>query len=229
MAVCGVLAAASCARAAASAVRMRAEKTSDTGASRRVASFQMLTGGLLSAMAVAGPAEAEEVETINGEKIENTLKTSTAENSNSNPAAPGTKAPTVAVPPRIQEDPYALIEISNPDDKTANDFFEMKKQYKEDTRQVIAHMKISGSLDKGTPNMERWNKRVKEEMDDWLALYRRQDQFRGKNSFTTLYTAVDALASHIISYGPKFPFPNKRRPRLFQLINLTEKYLEKGK
>ena len=28
---------------------------------------------------------------------------------------------------------------------------------------------------KGTPNMEKWNKRVKEEMNDWVALYRRQD------------------------------------------------------
>ncbi|CAE8693296.1 unnamed protein product, partial [Polarella glacialis] len=103
------------------------------------------------------------------------------------------------------------------------------RKYRDDTYQVVKHMKISASLDKGTPNMEKWNNRIKEEMDDWFALYRRQDAVVGRQSYYSLFSAVNTLASHFTSYGPKYPFPNKLRPRFFELINTTEKYLEKGK
>jgi len=175
----------------------------------------MQVAGLLPLITAVGEAQAQDP---SGE----------APSGEAEPPKPA--APPVNVPERIKQDPYELIGLTNPDDKKADQAeFYMKRQYKQDTTQVLTHMKISGSLDKGTPNMERWNRRIKEEMDDWLALYRRQDNYRGKQSFTTLYTAVDTLASHIVSYGPKFPFPNKRRPRLYQLLGIAEKYLEKGK
>lgn len=138
----------------------------------------------------------------------------------------------VDVPDRINQDPYELIGMAEADIENAKldraEFY-MHKVYKTDTYQVLKHMKISASLDKGTPNMERWNKRIKEEMNDWVALYRRQDAVVGRQSYYSLYSAVNTLASHFTSYGPKFPFPNKRRPRFYELINTTEKYLEKGK
>jgi len=147
-------------------------------------------------------------------------------------AAPATEAfaAQVDVPDRIKEDPYELIGLANPEDsKEDKKEFYMKKKYRADTYQLVKHMKISGSLDKGTPNMEKWNKRVKEEMNDWVALYRRQDLVVGRQSYYSLYSAVNTLASHFTSYGPKFPFPSKRRARFYELINTTEKYLEKGK
>ncbi len=142
---------------------------------------------------------------------------------------------------------------------------------------------------------ERWNTRIKKEMNDWLAIYRRQNvsvgrldipsaifAFNGvlpkrlslqhitcaswgvsickwhitpeRQSYYSLYSAINTLASHFTSYGailktfvakhmstcldvfkktkilsnqnditvvtgegPKFPFPNKRRPRFFEL------------
>mmetsp|Transcript_58725 Transcript_58725/g.127520 ORF Transcript_58725/g.127520 Transcript_58725/m.127520 type:complete len:259 (-) Transcript_58725:154-930(-) len=138
--------------------------------------------------------------------------------------------PTVDLPDRINADPFALIGMDNPDDGKADKAeFYMKRTYRQDTYQVLKHMKISASLDKGTPNMEKWNKRVKEEMNDWVALYRRQDAVVGRQSYYSLYSAVNTLASHFTSYGPKFPFPSKRRPRFYELVNQTEKYLEKGK
>eukprot|EP00443_Scrippsiella_acuminata_P010550 CAMPEP_0115294056 /NCGR_PEP_ID=MMETSP0270-20121206/65988_1 /TAXON_ID=71861 /ORGANISM="Scrippsiella trochoidea, Strain CCMP3099" /LENGTH=270 /DNA_ID=CAMNT_0002711575 /DNA_START=116 /DNA_END=928 /DNA_ORIENTATION=+ len=145
------------------------------------------------------------------------------------PAAAALAAP-VDVPDRINQDPYELIGLSNSEDsKEDKKEFYMKKKYRADTYQLLKHMKISGSLDKGTPNMEKWNKRIKEEMNDWVALYRRQDLVVGRQSYYSLYSAVNTLASHFTSYGPKFPFPSKRRARFYELINTTEKYLEKGK
>ncbi|CAE7663935.1 psb27 [Symbiodinium sp. CCMP2592] len=84
-----------------------------------------------------------------------------------------------------------------------NDYktFYMKSKYRQDTYQVMKHMKISASLDKGTPNMEKWNSRVKKEMNDWLALYRRQNLSVGRQSYYSLYSAINTLASHFTSYG----------------------------
>eukprot|EP00418_Pyrodinium_bahamense_P094399 CAMPEP_0179038318 /NCGR_PEP_ID=MMETSP0796-20121207/14572_1 /TAXON_ID=73915 /ORGANISM="Pyrodinium bahamense, Strain pbaha01" /LENGTH=271 /DNA_ID=CAMNT_0020734633 /DNA_START=57 /DNA_END=872 /DNA_ORIENTATION=- len=145
-------------------------------------------------------------------------------------AAEDAFAEAVDLPDRINTDPYELIGMTNTEDSKADkQEFYMKKNYKADTYQVLKHMKISGSLDKGTPRMEQWNKRIKEEMNDWVALYRRQDAVVGRQSYYSLYSAVNTLASHFTSYGPKFPFPSKRRPRFYELINTTEKYLEKGK
>eukprot|EP00913_Durusdinium_trenchii_P024681 g23168.t1 len=100
--------------------------------------------------------------------------------------------------------------------------FYMKQKYRQDTYQVMKHMKISASLDKGTPNMERWNTRIKKEMNDWLAIYRRQNVSVGRQSYYSLYSAINTLASHFTSYGPKFPFPNKRRPRFFELCQQAQ-------
>ncbi|OLP88659.1 hypothetical protein AK812_SmicGene29980 [Symbiodinium microadriaticum] len=61
-------------------------------------------------------------------------------------------------------------------------------RHRDATLRVMKHMKISASLDKGTPNMEKWNTRVKKEMNDWLALYRRQQ------SYYSLYSAINTLA-----------------------------------
>ncbi|CAE7667991.1 PSB27-1 [Symbiodinium sp. CCMP2456] len=138
--------------------------------------------------------------------------------------------PNVEVPDRINSDPYELIGMENTADKKEDyKTFYMKSKYRQDTYQVMKHMKISASLDKGTPNMEKWNSRVKKEMNDWLALYRRQNLSVGRQSYYSLYSAINTLASHFTSYGPKFPFPNKRRPRFYELCNQVEKYLEKGK
>ena len=138
--------------------------------------------------------------------------------------------PQVDVPDRINADPYELIGMDDPDNKKEDyKTFYMKQKYRADTYQVMKHMKISASLDKGTPNMERWNTRIKKEMNDWLAIYRRQNVSVGRQSYYSLYSAINTLASHFTSYGPKFPFPNKRRPRFFELCQQVEKYLEKGK
>jgi len=138
-------------------------------------------------------------------------------------------AEEVALPTKITADPYELLSIDPTSKAQDKKEFDMHKNYRQDTYQVVKHMKISGSIDKGAPNMEKWNKRVKEEMNDWVALYRRQDAVVGRQSYYALYSAVNTLASHFTSYGPKFPFPNKRRARFYELINQTERYLEKNK
>merc|ERR1719367_1329786 len=50
----------------------------------------------------------------------------------------------VDLPDRINSDPYELIGMANPEDTKADkQEFYMKKTYKEDTYQLMKHMKIS--------------------------------------------------------------------------------------
>lgn len=138
-------------------------------------------------------------------------------------AAPATSY----APARIAGDPYDLIKGG--DGKVGKNEFEIRRNYQEDTVQVIKHMRISGSLEKGAPNMEAFNKQVKEEINDWVAMYRRQDNIASKQSYSNLSTAMNTLASHLVTYGNKFPFPQKRRERLFELLYRSEKFVKKGK
>ena len=60
-----------------------------------------------------------------------------------------------------------------------------------------------------------------------VSFYRRFTNVSGKQSFSTLYTAINVLAGHYTSYGPKFPVPEKRRKRLFQEYAEVEKNIKK--
>ena len=65
--------------------------------------------------------------------------------------------------------------------------------------------------------MDTINKNMKKEMVDFVSFYRRFSNVAGKQSFSTLYTAINVLAGHYTSYGTKFPVPEKRRKRLYQV------------
>ena len=64
--------------------------------------------------------------------------------------------------------------------------------------------------------MDTINKNMKKEMVDFVSFYRRFSNVAGKQSFSTLYTAINVLAGHYTSYGTKFPVPEKRRKRLYR-------------
>ena len=46
-------------------------------------------------------------------------------------------------------------------------------------------------MEKGTLNMEAINKNMKKEMVDFVSFYRRFNNVSGKQSFSTLYTAIN--------------------------------------
>merc|ERR1712230_170542 len=58
---------------------------------------------------------------------------------------------------------------------------------------VVAHMRLATSLEKGAPNMEMIALNCKKEMIDFVSFYRRFTNVSGKQSFSTLYTAINVL------------------------------------
>jgi len=204
--------------------------------STAVAALAAATGCSLSRRSVARAAQAKSTEEEASRRnvvlpaIAAVFASADEKSAEAQPAGYQAPMSKVEIPDRINQDPYELIGMDDPaDQKSDFKYFYMKRNYRLDSYQVMKHMKLSASLDKGTPRMDEWNSRVKREMNDWLALYRRQDQVVGRSSYYSMYSAVNSLASHFTSYGTKFPFPKKKRPRFFELMNVTEKYLEKGK
>jgi len=101
--------------------------------------------------------------------------------------------------------------------------------YDADAKKVLKHMKLGTTLGKGANRMEEFHKNLKSEMIEFVSYYRRFNNVSGKQSFSTLYTAINGYASHITSYGPKFPIPEKRRKRLYQEYVDIERQLKKGR
>ncbi len=84
-------------------------------------------------------------------------------------------------------------------------------------------------MNRDTPNYENIAKSVKTEMTDFVSYYRRFNNVAGKPSFSTLYTAINVMAGHYASYGPKFPIPEKRRKRLQQEFTEIDRNIKRNR
>lgn len=84
-------------------------------------------------------------------------------------------------------------------------------------------------MNRDTPNYENIAKSVKTEMTEFVSYYRRFNNVAGKPSFSTLYTAINVMAGHYASYGPKFPIPEKRRKRLQQEFTEIDRNIKRNR
>lgn len=57
---------------------------------------------------------------------------------------------------------------------------------------------------------------VRKEINDWVARYRRDETFSGRPSYGNVYSAVNAMAGHLNSFGPTAPVPKKRLERMIK-------------
>jgi photosystem II Psb27 protein len=63
-------------------------------------------------------------------------------------------------------------------------------------------------------------------INDFIALYRRDDSLTSLGSFTTMRTALNSLAGHYSSY-PNRPLPDKLKVRLEQEFKQVEQALSR--
>lgn len=99
--------------------------------------------------------------------------------------------------------------------------------YYDDCQKVVNHVRYAVQLEKGNPVIADFAGKTKEEMNDFVAFYRRFSGIQGRQSFSLLYTSINVLAGHYTSYGLKFPVPEKRRKRLLQELVDIEKNIRK--
>lgn len=101
--------------------------------------------------------------------------------------------------------------------------------YSQDAASVLASMKTATELTRGTPGIADTVQKTRQEMNDFVALYRRNNKVSGTTSFSTLYTAINTLSGHYASYGNSYPVPEKRKKRLNQQFTDVARALSRGR
>jgi photosystem II Psb27 protein len=103
------------------------------------------------------------------------------------------------------------------------------EDYKNETQQVIDQVKATLELEKTDPRKADAVASLRLISNDWVAKYRRDKKVAGKPSFSNMYSVVNAIAGHYISFGPTYPIPVKRKDRILDEVKDAEKALSRGR
>ncbi len=112
-----------------------------------------------------------------------------------------------------------LVGCSSPTGLTGN--------YTEDTLKVISLLTTAIDAPTDVSNRAEIQSQAREEINDYISRYRRDGKSGGLRSFTTMQTALNALAGYYTSYGSR-PLPEKLKTRLKQEFKQVEFALQKG-
>ena len=108
---------------------------------------------------------------------------------------------------------------SNPSGLTGN--------YSDDTVAVLNNLKTAIELPKDAPNQKEVVTLARQQISDYASRYRRNEKTAGLRSFTTMQTALNALAGYYSSYGVR-PLPDKLKKRLRDEFKQVEISLKRG-
>lgn len=70
---------------------------------------------------------------------------------------------------------------------------------------------------------------MRDQINAWVAAYRRNERFSGRPSFGNTYSALNALTGHYNSFGTQAPIPKKRLERLSKELVDAATFLERGR
>lgn len=98
--------------------------------------------------------------------------------------------------------------------------------FRQDTLTLIGSLREAIALPEDDPGKKTAQADARKKLNDFFALYRRDDSLRNLASFTTMQTALNSLAGHYSSY-PNRPLPTKLKNRLEQEFKQVELALER--
>ncbi|TVQ46904.1 MAG: photosystem II protein Psb27 [Gloeocapsa sp. DLM2.Bin57] len=99
--------------------------------------------------------------------------------------------------------------------------------YSQDTLTVVANLRKAIALDENAPDKVEIQSLARQQINDYISLYRREPKSSGLRSFTTMQTAMNAIAGYYTSYGSR-PLPEKLKNRLEQEFQQVELSLKRG-
>lgn len=99
--------------------------------------------------------------------------------------------------------------------------------YSQDTLAILENLKTAIALPDDAENKKEVVTLAREQISDYASRYRRDSKVAGLRSFTTMQTALNALAGYYSSYGNR-PLPEKLKKRLNQEFNQVEISLKRG-
>ncbi|BAU66273.1 photosystem II protein Psb27 [Stanieria sp. NIES-3757] len=108
---------------------------------------------------------------------------------------------------------------SNPSGLTGN--------YSQDTLAVLQNLSTAINLSNDAPDKKEVVTLARQQISDYASRYRRDAKTAGLRSFTTMQTALNALAGYYSSYGIR-PLPDKLKQRLQQEFKQVEISLKRG-
>ncbi|KAE8075885.1 hypothetical protein FH972_014568 [Carpinus fangiana] len=103
------------------------------------------------------------------------------------------------------------------------------EEYVKETEEVITKVRSTINMDKNDPNVADAVAELRETSNSWVAKYRREKSLLGRISFRDIYSAINAVSGHYISFGPTAPIPAKRKARILEEMDTAEKALLRGR
>ncbi|MED6211765.1 hypothetical protein PIB30_076737 [Stylosanthes scabra] len=103
------------------------------------------------------------------------------------------------------------------------------EEYVKETEEVINKVRTTITMDKNDPNVAAAVAELRDTSNSWVAKYRREKALLGRASFRDMYSALNAVSGHYISFGPTAPIPAKRRTRILEEVDTAEKALKRGR
>ncbi|HEY9770616.1 MAG TPA: photosystem II protein Psb27 [Coleofasciculaceae cyanobacterium] len=99
--------------------------------------------------------------------------------------------------------------------------------YRQDTIAVLDNLRTAIDLPDDAANKKEVVTLARRQISDYASRYRRNSNTSGLRSFTTMQTALNAIAGYYSSYGNR-PVPEKLRKRLDQEFKLVEISLKRN-
>jgi len=101
--------------------------------------------------------------------------------------------------------------------------------YTQDTLSVLEKVQVAIAIPAETSVEEKKEVQAetRKEINDYISRYRKNTNYGGLKSFTTMQTALNSLAGYYTSYGNR-PMPEKLKKRLSQEFKQVEFALNKG-
>lgn len=99
--------------------------------------------------------------------------------------------------------------------------------YNQDTAAVLENLKATIELPKDSSDQKEAISLARQQISEYASRYRRDSKTSGLRSFTTMQTALNALAGYYSSYGTR-PLPDKLKNRLGEEFKQVEISLKRG-
>jgi photosystem II Psb27 protein len=93
--------------------------------------------------------------------------------------------------------------------------------YSQDTLTVLENLRTAIDLPDNAENKKEVVSLARKQISDYASRYRRNSKTSGLRSFTTMQTALNAIAGYYSSYGNR-PLPEKLKQRLSQEFRQVE-------
>ena len=98
----------------------------------------------------------------------------------------------------------------------------MTGDYAKDTISVVKTLQIAVDTPKDSPNKEEIRMESLALITDYISRYRNRGMVNKTQSFTTMQTALNAMAGHYKNFASR-PLPDKLKERLTKEFSLAEK------